>query len=38
MEFCTDNGAMIAYAGCQRLLAGETSNLSIEVFPRWALG
>ncbi|MGV6807875.1 MAG: tRNA (adenosine(37)-N6)-threonylcarbamoyltransferase complex transferase subunit TsaD, partial [bacterium] len=22
-EFCTDNGAMIAYAGCQRLLAGQ---------------
>ena len=30
-EFCTDNGAMIAYVGCQRLLAGEHSNLEIIV-------
>ena len=22
-RFCTDNGAMIAYAGCQRPLAGQ---------------
>jgi N6-L-threonylcarbamoyladenine synthase len=36
-EFCTDNGAMIAYVGCQRLLAGESSDLSIKVFPRWPL-
>lgn len=36
-EFCTDNGAMIAYVGCQRLLAGQTEDLSIEVKPRWAL-
>lgn len=36
-EFCTDNGAMIAYAGCQRLLAGERDELSVEVFPRWNL-
>jgi N6-L-threonylcarbamoyladenine synthase len=36
-EFCTDNGAMIAYVGCQRLLAGETSDLSIKVYPRWPL-
>ena len=38
MEFCTDNGAMIAYVGCQKLLAGETTDLAIDVFPRWALG
>ena len=37
LEFCTDNGAMIAYAGCQRLLAGECDHLSVEVFPRWPL-
>jgi len=37
MEFCTDNGAMIAYVGCQRLLAGAHSDLAINVFPRWPL-
>lgn len=36
-EFCTDNGAMIAYAGCQRLLAGEASDLALSVTPRWPL-
>lgn len=36
-RFCTDNGAMIAYAGCQRLLAGEASDLKIAVKPRWAM-
>lgn len=36
-EFCTDNGAMIAYAGCQRLLAGYRDGLNVEVFPRWPL-
>lgn len=36
-EFCTDNGAMIAYAGYQRLLAGEHDELSIQVRPRWPL-
>ena len=30
-EFCTDNGAMIAYAGCQRLLAGEREPLAVTV-------
>ena len=37
LEFCTDNGAMIAYVGCQRLLAGERSDLSVQVCPRWSL-
>ncbi len=37
MEFCTDNGAMIAYVGCQKLLAGDRTDLAIEVFPRWPL-
>ncbi|SRR5579883_73825 len=36
-EFCTDNGAMIAYAGCQRLLAGHKNNLSVKVHPRWEM-
>jgi N6-L-threonylcarbamoyladenine synthase len=36
-EFCTDNGAMIAYAGCQRLLAGQSSGLVIEAKPRWSM-
>ena len=34
-EFCTDNGAMIAYAGTQRLLAGQTEELAVNVRPRW---
>ncbi|WAJ69467.1 tRNA (adenosine(37)-N6)-threonylcarbamoyltransferase complex transferase subunit TsaD [Catenovulum adriaticum] len=36
LEFCTDNGAMIAYAGLQRLKAGQT-NQNINVKPRWPL-
>ena len=36
-EFCTDNGAMIAYAGCQRLLAGQHENLAISIRARWPL-
>ena len=36
-EFCTDNGAMIAYAGTQRLLRGEQEPLTIQVKPRWPL-
>lgn len=36
-EFCTDNGAMIAYAGCQRLLATEQAELGIKVKARWPL-
>ncbi len=36
-EFCTDNGAMIAYAGMLRLRAGERAPLSIEARARWSL-
>jgi N6-L-threonylcarbamoyladenine synthase len=36
-EFCTDNGAMIAYAGCQRLLAGQNDGLAITAMPRWSM-
>jgi N6-L-threonylcarbamoyladenine synthase len=35
--FCTDNGAMIAYAGCQRLLAGQQEPLAIKARPRWPI-
>ncbi len=37
LEFCTDNGAMIAYAGMLRLEAGETASSSIEARARWDL-
>jgi N6-L-threonylcarbamoyladenine synthase len=37
LEFCGDNGAMIAYAGCQRLLAGHTEPPEISARPRWPL-
>jgi N6-L-threonylcarbamoyladenine synthase len=36
-EFCTDNGAMIAYAGCQRLLVGQQQSLEIFATPRWSM-
>jgi N6-L-threonylcarbamoyladenine synthase len=37
LEFCTDNGAMIAYAGWRRLAAGQREGMAIEVLPRWPL-
>lgn len=36
-EFCTDNGAMIAYAGMVRLRSNLNSELSVSVRPRWPL-
>lgn len=36
-EFCTDNGAMIAYAGALRLALGETDAQQEGVHPRWPL-
>lgn len=36
-EFCTDNGAMIAYAGLQRLKAGQLEDLAVKGQPRWPL-
>jgi len=36
-RFCTDNGAMIAYAGCQRLLAGQRDGPEISVQARWPM-
>ncbi|MEE9310723.1 MAG: tRNA (adenosine(37)-N6)-threonylcarbamoyltransferase complex transferase subunit TsaD [Cocleimonas sp.] len=46
MEFCTDNGAMIAYAGAIRLAAGNSesdtdtdtdTDTEIKPMPRWSL-
>jgi N6-L-threonylcarbamoyladenine synthase len=37
LEFCTDNGAMIAYAGACRLQAGQRQALEVQVHPRWSL-
>lgn len=38
LEFCTDNGAMIAYAGYERFKRGEyDADWAIAVKPRWPL-
>jgi N6-L-threonylcarbamoyladenine synthase len=34
-EFCTDNGAMIAFAGALRLQAGQGEPATVTVQPRW---
>lgn len=36
-RFCTDNGAMIAYAGAMRLLAGQQPDAQMTLRPRWPL-
>ncbi|MEJ1295908.1 MAG: tRNA (adenosine(37)-N6)-threonylcarbamoyltransferase complex transferase subunit TsaD [Candidatus Sedimenticola sp. (ex Thyasira tokunagai)] len=36
-EFCTDNGAMIAYAGWQRLRVGQQEPLQFGARPRWPM-
>ena len=36
-EFCTDNGAMISYAGMQRLKAKQYAPLDMRAKPRWPL-
>jgi N6-L-threonylcarbamoyladenine synthase len=36
-KLCTDNGAMIAYAGALRLAAGQCDGPDAEVRPRWPM-
>ncbi|MEM9622672.1 MAG: tRNA (adenosine(37)-N6)-threonylcarbamoyltransferase complex transferase subunit TsaD [Pseudomonadota bacterium] len=36
-HLCTDNGAMIAYAGALRLASGERAPLAIQTRPRWPM-
>ncbi len=37
LEFCTDNGAMIAYCGYQHLIRGDQDDLTIAPRARWPL-
>ncbi|GGG79469.1 tRNA N6-adenosine threonylcarbamoyltransferase [Salipiger pallidus] len=37
LRLCTDNAAMIAYAGGELLKAGELSDMSLSARPRWPL-
>ena len=37
LKYCTDNAAMIALAGAERLAAGMASNLDAAARPRWPL-
>ena len=37
LRFCTDNGAMIAFAGYQRMLAGQEADLKVKVRARWPM-
>ena len=36
-DFCTDNAAMIAFTGCQRLLAGQHEELGFRARARWSM-
>ena len=37
LNLCTDNGAMIAYAGYLRLKSNHSEDLTIDVRPRWPM-
>ncbi len=37
LEFCTDNGAMVAYLGYLRLAAGQQESAAFSIRPRWPL-
>jgi N6-L-threonylcarbamoyladenine synthase len=37
LDFCTDNGAMIALAGAIRLASGQHQDETVQVRPRWDL-
>lgn len=37
LKLCTDNAAMIAYAGLERFSAGEFDDMSLSARPRWPL-
>ena len=36
-KLCTDNGAMIAWAGYERFKLGHSSSLNFKALPRWPL-
>jgi len=36
-EYCTDNGAMVAFAGCQRIASGQPAAAGVSARARWQL-